>query len=431
MVMHDHPEFNSVGVNQDDFVVAFAPDAANSSGTRKLAFTGIHILEREVLRYLPARGFAGIIEAYKLMLDERRPIKAMIASDHYWNDIGSPERYRRAAFDHMAPLAFEKAFGQAPGVTVNEQALHGDGSDRRWYRLTCDDKRLIMADHGIRIASPPQEADAYVAIGRHLRYRGIPVPRIVLDDTFSGLVFMEDLGDQHLQSAVLGCSNKDTLDLYERVIGHWATMAVEGADGFDTAWTYQTPCYDRLLILEKEARYFCEAFLQQYLNRDISFETLADEFESLADATMDHGVTGFMHRDFQSRNIMVHHDGIFFIDFQGGRLGPVQYDLASLLIDPYTALPFDLQARLRRHGASILHRRYGVDEVRFIKGYDCCAVTRNLQILGAFAFLSRTKGKTAFEAYIPRALTCLTANLNRLSEPALPRLRALAENLTP
>jgi mannose-1-phosphate guanylyltransferase len=286
-----------------------------------------------------------------------------------------------------------------------------------------------MADHGIRQAAPPQEADAYVDIGRHLHGLGVAVPRIYLYDTFCGLVFMEDLGDRHLQTCVQRQSQQETLILYQNVIERWAVMAMEGAEGFDPAWTYQTPCYDRGLILESEARYFTEAFLQGYLHQDTPYDALAAEFELLADETMAQALTGFMHRDFQSRNIMIRGQEIYFIDFQGGRFGPVQYDLAALLIDPYTSLPFAVQDRLRAYGASILHRRYGIGKATFFKGYDLCAVTRNLQILGAFAFLSQTKGKKAFEAYIPRAVQCLNANLDRLSGVALPRLTAVARSL--
>jgi aminoglycoside/choline kinase family phosphotransferase/dTDP-glucose pyrophosphorylase len=429
MVMHDHPEFNIVSVNDGDFVISFDRDRPPAPNIHMLAFTGIHILESEVLNHLPADGFASIIDAYRRLLESGRAIKAMIARDHYWNDIGTPERYRSAVFDHMAPCAFEKAFGVKPVEPIDVQPLHGDGSDRQWFRLTCQDRRIILADHHIRNAPPPQEADAYVAIGRHLQRQGVPVPQIYLADTFCGLVFVEDLGDLHLQAHLQQQPESEQLNLYRRVIDHWTTMAMEGKNEFDPNWTYQTPRYDRELILEKEARYFTEAFLQGYLGWKTRFDDLAEEFNRLAGGALDDAVTGFIHRDFQSRNIMIHGGKIGFIDFQGGRLGPIQYDLAALLIDPYTELSHDVQDHLLNYAAGILNRRYGIDMTQFLKGYAFCAVTRNLQMLGAFAYLSRVKGKTDFEAYIPLAVQRLVDNLEKLPLMSMPRLRAIVEKL--
>lgn len=429
MVMHDHPSFNIVSVDDDDTVVSFDRDPPLLRPVRKLAFTGIHVLEPEVLTHLPPKGFANIIDAYRRMLIDGRPIKAMVVRDHYWNDIGTPQRYRSAAFDHMAPAAYEAAFGKKPGCPVDIRPLHGDGSDRQWFRLAWEQDRMILADHHIRNGPPPQEADAYVAIGRHLRRLGVPAPRIFLADTFSGLVFVEDLGDQHLQAHVQNKSDAVRSIFYRRIIDHWTTMAMEGKNGFNPAWTYQTPSYDRELILEKEARYFTEAFLQAYLGWETSFEDLADEFGRLADGALVYAVTGFIHRDFQSRNIMINGDRIGFIDFQGGRLGPVQYDLAALLIDPYTALSNDLQEQLLGYAVAKLSQRYGIEAERFLKGYAFCAVTRNLQMLGAFAYLSQVKDKSDFKAYIPLAVQRLRKNLNKIPATALPRLKAVAEKL--
>ena len=89
---------------------------------------------------------------------------------------------------------------------------------------------------------------------------------------------------------------------------------------------------------------------------------------------------------------MVHSGRIGIIDFQAGRLGPIQYDLAALLIDPYAALPEHLQGRLRDYAIARLEKLYPLDQEKFLRGYALCAVSRNLQILGAFAFLSRSKG---------------------------------------
>ena len=427
LVMHNAPEFNTVCVDADDFVTAFACRGKTPDGQRNMAFTGIHVIDRSVLDFLPNQGPAHIIDAYQRMLTHGVRIKACVVEGHYWQDIGTPERYQAAAFDQMAPLAFQAAFGHRPErATIRRRPLQGDGSDRRWYRLEAEGRTLIMVDHGIRTQLGQQEVDAYVDIGRHLASRGIHVPRILLHDGCAGLVFVEDWGDEHLQTLIRRSDDRQKEQYYHQVIDQWSAMAVEGGRDFDPAWTFQTTSYDRQVILDRECRYFVEAFLQSYLHWPQTYDALREEFERLADEIMDTQIKGFLHRDFQSRNMMVHNGRIGIIDFQAGRLGPIQYDLAALIIDPYTALPEHLQSRLRDYAITCLEKLRPFDREKFLRGYALCAISRNLQILGAFAFLSRSKGKRQFEDYIPTAVNSLVRHLSRVAVP-FPKLSATAK----
>jgi aminoglycoside/choline kinase family phosphotransferase len=130
-----------------------------------------------------------------------------------------------------------------------------------------------------------------------------------------------------------------------------------------------------------------------------------------------------MHRDLQSRNIMVKDDRFFFIDFQGGRLGPVQYDLASLLIDPYAGLAAAEQEHLLDYAIRQMARRQTIDPQAFRRRFAFCALSRNLQILGAFGFLSTVKGKKQFARYIPAALRSLASRLAEFGADGFPNLR--------
>ncbi len=428
MVMHDREAFNSVGVNTGDFVTGFHCRGQNRHAERVMAFTGIHVVDPKVLDYLPDEGPAHIIDAYERMLDDREPIKACVVSNHYWQDIGTPESYQAAVLDHMAPLAFEAAFGARPHDPVQRRRLHGDGSDRRWFRLTDGDRSLVLADHGIRLSAAQQEVDAYVSIGKFLHATGVPVPRIYLHDNCAGLAFVEDAGDEHLQSLVGRSAVDRQQQLYRQVIDRWITMAMEGGRHFDPGWTYQSTHYDRQVILDRECRYFLKAFVNDYLGWPWNEEHFGSEFELLAREISRTEISGFMHRDFQSRNILVRKQRLYFIDFQGGRLGPVQYDLASLLIDPYAALPLDSQDQLKAYAVQQLVSKYQVDVEKFNAGFALCAVSRNLQILGAFAFLSRAKGKTHFENYIPGAVKSLVHNLSQAPAP-MPALAAAARKI--
>jgi aminoglycoside/choline kinase family phosphotransferase/dTDP-glucose pyrophosphorylase len=428
MVLHDAPAFNTVAVGSDGLVTGFGEPGAGAHlpNGRLLAFTGIQVLDPEVLERVPPDSFHSSIDTYRTLIAEGRGVKAFVAAGHYWTDIGTPERYRQAVYDKMTPRVFALAFPDRPPDPIERELLAGDGSDRLWYRLKSGPSSLILADHGIRTGMQTSEADAFVAIGRHLRSAGIDVPQIYLSDRFAGLVYLEDIGDEHLQETVRRTSRSQELVAHYRpIIRQLVKMAFAGAENFDPAWAYQTPSYSRELILEKECRYFVEAFLATYLGRSIPFADLAGEFARLADRALAFGVNGFMHRDFQSRNIMIRKKTGVIIDFQGGRLGPIQYDLASLLIDPYVDLPQIVQDQLLAYCLQQIDLTRPVDPHRFRKGYHYCCLTRNLQILGAFGHLSKVKGKTQFEAYIPSAVHGLHQRLNRDDANEFPQLKAI------
>ncbi len=480
LVLHDRPEFNHVWVDPNDHVRGFGhtepcppwptedpkipvqgarataerghaaismednsiPELSSSHGSRqdagtdfrKLAFTGIQILDPQVLRFIPKGTFSSIIHAYCKMIRTGLTLKGFVAQKHYWHDIGTVAGHREATRDALA----RKVFGTlAPGIACDSVvwfALKGDGSDRTWYRVTIKGREgvssLIVVDHGSPAKSGVCEADSFATIGQHLHDRGIPVPRIFAYDRPSGFIVLEDLGDLNVQRLVQNAVDSEAVvGHYKNIIDLLITLNIEGAKGFEPGYAYQTPSYDRKLILEKESRYFVDAFLNGYLGLEINFEVLEDEFGLLAQRALEHPYTGLLHRDFQSRNILVRDGNYYIIDFQGARLGPLPYDLASLLIDPYAALPQTLQKRLLQYALKRLSARMAVDKREFLQAYQYCAINRNLQIIGAFAFLSRVKGKKAFEAYVFPALRSLKQNLHTIERSLCKRLRRIVEGL--
>ena len=432
LVLHDRPPFNQVWVDKTNRITGFErfSDGTEHPGHRQLAFTGIHIMDAGVLQWIPSSGFSDIIAVYRQMIDNGIPIHAHVVEGHYWQDMGTPERYRDAVVDAMAPQVFQSAFPDCQTDHIHRQILSGDGSDRLWFRLTADAHHFILADHGITPILAGSEVNAFVHIGQHLFQCGIPVPRIVAHDGFSGLVFLEDLGNCHLQQIISQTTkNSDVEHIYHQIIDTWLDLTVRAAAGFDPDWTCQSRAYDSELIIEKECRYFVDAFLNGTLNLYVNFDELASEFKRLAQRTIAHGIHGLIHRDFQSRNIMIRDGRHYLIDFQGARSGPIQYDLASLLIDPYVELNQDLRQSLLTYAAqqAVIRLQCNVDQ--FIRGYRYCAVTRNLQMLGAFGFLSRVKGKRDFEAWIPAAATMLAQHISLADESAFPRLFAVAQKI--
>ncbi|MCG6910790.1 MAG: phosphotransferase [Deltaproteobacteria bacterium] len=411
LVLCDDPAFNQVALHENGTVFDFQK---REPGADTWTFTGIHVIDPRVLDLIPSGCFTSIIDTYRLLIERGEAVHTYIPGHVQWDDVGTLDRYSRVARREMWKKAFRLVYPGTPTQNGYMTRLSGDGSDRKWYRIACENRTMIMVDHGLRCGGHTSEADAFVFIGRHLRNNNVAVPEIYYADTFAGLVCLEDLGDLHLQEAVhRAASDKAVICLYRKVVTALIRMSVSGGEGFDPSWAWQTPSYDRQLILDRECRYFVECFLNLYLGMDVAYVALAEDFDCLAKETVNNAFTGFMHRDFQSRNIMLRAGEPLFIDFQGGRLGPLQYDLASLLIDPYTALPPRIQETLLSFAMQRLSRDRDMEPGRFMQGYACCCITRNLQALGAFGHLSKNRGKSDFATYIPTALDTLKHNLEK------------------
>ncbi len=427
LLLCDNARFNQVWVGRQNQICGIGLDHEPSSGdARAWTFSGIQIIEPQLLQLIPEKVFYSIVDAYRTALSQDQNIQAFIPKQIRWTDIGSPRRYRKAAVHSMAGEVFNRKDPDRV-ETYASIKLAGDGSDRCWYRLDSGKSSIIMADHGIRNAPGVREVDAFIRIGRHLFSCGLKVPRIISADPFSGLVLLQDLGDRHLQDVVRaqGLDTRAVGNLYRYIIDQLIHMATVCHSKFNPDWTYQSTRYDYDLVLEKECRYFVTAFLNNYLDMTVRFEDLLKEFHLLSQKAAECRYQGLMHRDMQSRNIMVHEDQCYIIDFQGARIGPWAYDLASLLIDPYVAMPSDNAAELYDYYVQRLTITNKIDIHRFRKDYEVCRLTRNLQILGAFGHLSRNKGKLQFEAYIPRALETLDKNLHTYEDRH--QLHALCE----
>ena len=415
LIMHDYTKFNNVQVEKG-YIKKF--HGAISQNLSLLAFTGIHVIDPTISEFIPKGIFTNIIDIYKKILKNGFHIKAYIAENLYWEDIGSPEGYASASFHMLSKIAFQK-FSQNKTVNdfdkITKTKLKGDGSTRIWSRLTTTDKAqsVIMVEHGIRpIDAINSEVDSFIAIGKHFYKSEIPVPKIYHHDAFSGMVFLEDLGNTHLQDLILKTTNESQIiKYYKDVIDILIEISIKAKESFDLSWTYQTKYYDKNMILQFESKYFVEAFLNQWCGLNVEFQSIEHEFTELAKETCEITNFGLMHRDFQSRNIMYYKNKLYVIDFQGARFGPVQYDLASLLIDPYVSLSKDVQDILLRYCFDELCSIKELDKKSFYKAYEYCALHRNMQMLGAFAHLSKNVGKKSFEKYIPQAVSNLKSRI--------------------
>lgn len=305
----------------------------------------------------------------------------------------------------LSMLLIEQGLG--PEIQLADK-MAGDGSDRQFYRLTVGDLSLLAVLPSLSQPQGLAEARAAQAIGQHFFAREVPVPRIFGFAEECGLILFEDLGDTKLHDLVLryGVEAPEVDAYYRQALAALAHLQTETRHGFQADWCWDTPRYDRELMLARESGYFQKAMCEDFLGMQALPTGLGQEFVLLAERAMREPADFILHRDFQSRNLMICEGKIRIIDFQGARFGPLGYDLASLLIDPYAGLSLKRQQVFLDCYIDALVSHIPLDRERFIEGYYYMALQRNLQILGAFAFLSQHRGKQFFRQFItPAALT--------------------------
>ncbi len=315
----------------------------------------------------------------------------------------------------------------------NLQKMSSDGSTRRFWRVLQAGKALcVIAAPAGRSSTELAESRSAWKIGKHLHEKGVPVPELYGWDKESGVLLFEDLGDVRLHDIIAQKDDSERSNIgvgreyYLTALEQLAKMQIAGADGFDQTWCWDSPRYDVPLMLERESGYFLRAFWQGLLGQEENGGA-EEEFRDIAEFAGKAASGYFLHRDFQSRNIMIKDNKIRFIDFQAGRLGPLGYDVASLLIDPYATLPEQFQEELLSvYCSAIAVCRPGSEE-EFFEYYSFLALQRNLQVVGAFAFLSKIRGKGFFTAYIEPALLSLRDRLAGSRFTEYHRVRTLVD----
>jgi len=308
--------------------------------------------------------------------------------------------------------------GSAPGP-LEVQPMPTEGSTRVFARLADGGRSLV----GMAAPDNQPENRAWLHLAKLLRGLGVPAPRLLALDQERGFFLMEDLGRTSLQDAALALDGdaEALARLYDPVLAMLARMQARAAEMLDTAVCFDGAELDPKFLREREAGYFLAEFVEGAggLAESAWPPGLAEELNELSRRAGEARPRGFVHRDFQSRNIMVEAGRLGLVDFQGGRLGPAQYDLASLLFDPYVELARPLREQLLERYLDLRRREGPFDREAFLDGWPYVALSRVMQALGAFAFLSRRRGRGHFARYAPPALAALA----RLS--ARPPLNAL------
>jgi aminoglycoside/choline kinase family phosphotransferase len=289
--------------------------------------------------------------------------------------------------------------------------LTGDASDRRYFRvLFREEATRVLAVH-----PGPIDFDAlpFVNVARLLSSMPVPVPRILDHSRELGIIALEDLGDVTLQAHVGAASAAEHAALYREAVALITTIQHRGRELESSHYVPYNVAFD-VEKLTWELRFFTKHFLEAYRGAtlsDATREAISEEYASIA-AELAAEPRVLCHRDYHSRNLMLHNGRLYIIDFQDARMGPDTYDLVSLLRDSYVDFSAQqLEALiaffLAKRGAS------AAEDADFQRRFDLMALQRNLKALGTFGFQTTSRGNPVYIQYIPRTLTYVRANLAR------------------
>lgn len=329
--------------------------------------------------------------------------------------------------------------------TVKVMPLTGDASDRRYFRVLLKDARpIVLALHTgpIDYAAMP-----FVSVARLLAGVPLPVPRILHHSDTLGVLGLEDLGDVTLQAHLGAATPAEHAALYRQAVGFIAKMQQRG----EALRSDEYPPYRIAFDVEKltwELEFFVKHYLLAYKGAaptDGEREALRVEWASIVEELAGEPRV-LCHRDYHSRNLMLHDGSLYIIDFQDARMGPDTYDLASLLRDSYVDLTPQQVDELIAYFLALKGYPAGDggntasapsaskgsqpsaapgSAAGFRRRFDVMALQRNLKALGTFGYMTTSRNNTVYIQYIPRTVAYVKANLAKY--PRFERLQGLLE----
>jgi N-acetylmuramate 1-kinase len=296
--------------------------------------------------------------------------------------------------------------------------LTGDASDRRYYRILLPDRTPFV----LALYAQPFDVNTlpFVNVARLLEKMPVPIPKVLGHADDIGVLALEDLGDVTLQ-AHLGVANPSQhAALYRQAVGLIATLQRRGVDLESADHIPYRVAFD-VEKLTWEMDFFIKHFIEAYrgvLISPVVRAALREEFADIINELASEPRV-LCHRDYHSRNLMVHQDTLYIIDFQDARMGPDTYDLVSLLRDSYIDLADQTVSDLI---AYFLALKGAIDsEAMFRDRFDLMALQRNLKALGTFGYQTTARRNPVYIQYIPRTLRYVRHNLER--QPRFARLR--------
>ncbi len=336
-------------------------------------------------------------------------------------------------------LLYKTLNGENP---LSVSVLPGSGSYRSYYRLHGKNE-TVLGVHNEDIS----ENEAFISFTNHFRSEGLPVPEILANDPENRIYLITDLGDTTLYQFLTekraieapgqqNATREDTgvsfpsevLEVYKKVIDWLPVFQVRAGKGLDYAVCYPRAAFDRQSMMW-DLNYFKYYFLK-LAKVPFDEQTLEDDFANLCDLLLTADSDFFLYRDFQSRNIMVVNGEPWFIDYQGGRRGALQYDIASLLLDGKADIPAEARQTLLNYYLDRLEDVCPVDRGKFLGLFYGFSLIRILQALGAYGFRGYYEQKQHFLQSIPFALRNLRyLRENRLVDFGLNTLMQVIDNM--
>lgn len=315
---------------------------------------------------------------------------------------------------------FERHFGAKP-LRVQTLGSQLSGSGRRLFRLSTDAQTAMGVLYDVR-----EENVAFLEFSRHFRQHGLPVPEIYEHNLDAGAYLEQDLGDVTLFDFLSANRQADTIappavEFYRQALRILPSFQVEAGRDLNYRVCYPRASFDRQSIAW-DLNYFKYYFLR-LAGIPFSEAALEQDFSRLTKFLLSTEHDYFLYRDFQSRNIMLHDGKLFFLDYQGGRKGALQYDVASLLYDAKADLPPELRQELLDSYLNDLSQHVRASREDFMTTYYGYVYVRIMQALGAYGFRGFYERKEHFLQSVPYALRNIRWLLHNVELPvALPSL---------
>ena len=318
-----------------------------------------------------------------------------------------------------------RSIGETP---VEILSIAESGSARKYFRIVTDKRNLIGT-----YSSNTEENEAFLTFSKHFHDLGLNVPEVFTVNEKRTCYLQSDFGDDnlfaHVQKAlVAGSFGENNVELYKKALSHLVKLQVLGHQGLDYSKAYPTERFDRQAIID-DLNYFKYYFVKPHEEIDFNETRLGKDFESFADFVSQAPCDFFMYRDFQSRNIMVKDGDLYFIDFQGGRKGPLNYDVVSLLYQVKAQIPQAVRDELVEYYKAELSQYMSPDAVKFDTYQPYFVYLRLMQVLGAYGFRGLIQMKSHFIESIPYALREIEALSKVIPLTAYPELQSVISQL--
>ena len=323
-------------------------------------------------------------------------------------------------------ILFEEYTKQKPESVVE---LPSSGSNRRYFRISGSGITLIGAK-----GTSVEENIAFMEIAKHFKLKGLPVPQVFCANSTNEFYLQEDLGDATLFNAIAqgrDTSNfsPDEISLLKKTIATLPRLQFEGGKGLDYNICFPQPEFDERNVWF-DFNYFKYCFLKT-TGLEFSEIKLHEDMTKMAADLLEGGnAETFMYRDFQARNVMLVNNEPYFIDFQGGRKGPLYYDLASFVWQAKANYPTKLKEALIETYREALEPYVQIPKEEFYKKLRLFVLFRTMQVLGAYGFRGYFEKKPHFLQSVPFAIDNLRKLINEQPFTEYPYVQELLTQLT-